>query len=247
LIDGKKVYVGIIAYNAERTLERVRRDIPDAVDYIVVSDDCSSDGTAALARRLGLPLVAHERNLGYGANQKSCYRFMLRDKPDAEIFVMLHGDFQYDPRRIPALVAPIAAGEADVVFGVRRHNLRRGGMPLYKIAGNKFLNALENGVFGRRLADYSTGYKAYSRRVLEAIDFSRNSDGFLFDEELNAQFMFRVLRVGMADVETRYFDGASSAGFGASVKYGLGTLLVLMKYCLAKTGLARPRLFFPAE
>jgi glycosyltransferase involved in cell wall biosynthesis len=247
LIAGKRVYVGVIAYNAEKTLERVVRDVPPEVDWIVVADDHSGDGTVALAGRLGLPVISHERNLGYGENQKSCLRFMLRDRPEADVLVVLHGDYQYDPRKISEMAAMLAAGEADVALGVRRRHRRAGGMPLYKRVGSSLLDELENLVYGQRLADYATGYRAYARALLEEIDFSKNSGGFLFDTEMNAQVIFKGRTIGMVDVETRYFEDASSLGLLIAVQCGIGTLMILAKYLLAIKEWRRPALFFPAE
>ena len=235
MICNKKVFVGVITYNAHNTLARVVGQIPCEADWIVVSDDCSSDRSVEIARGLGLQILTKAQNEGYGANQKTCYTHMLRHVPDADILVMLHGDHQYDPGRIPDLVRPLAQGTADVAFGVRGGR-RRGGMPLYKIVGNRALCAMQNAVFGLDLDDYSTGYKAYSRRALESVDFLRNSNGFLFDEEINAQLVHAGSRIAMVDVDTRYDEDSSSVGVAQSVSYGIGTLLVLGRFWIHNRG-----------
>jgi len=222
------------AYNAARTLERTYADIPhDLVERIILVDDVSRDQTVEIARRLGLDVIIHSQNRGYGGNQKTCYDAALA--ADADIVVMLHPDYQYDATRIPALIAPIAAGERDLMLGSRfLGDPLAGGMPRWKFISNRALTWLENRAFGLHLSEYHTGLRAYSRHLLETIPYHLNSDDFVFDQELVAQ----VVAAGMADrigeigVPTRYFEEASSVGFKRSVVYGLSTLRVVARYLL---------------
>lgn len=236
----KKVVVVMPAYNAEKTLERTLDDIPrDWVDEIILTDDASRDGTVALARRLGLRVLVHERNLGYGANQKTCYREALR--LGGEIMVMVHPDHQYDPKVIPRLIQPLLDGECDAVFGSRMLGGRplEGGMPKWKYLANLFLTALENAAFYMYLTEYHSGLRAYSRRYLETVKFDLNSDDFVFDSEIIAQGVVHDLRIREIPIATRYFDEASKIGFLRSVVYGLSILRTLVKFKLHKKGLIR--------
>ena len=239
-----KVVVVMPAYNAAKTLHLTYADLPrDLVDSIILVDDHSSDETVKIARELGLELFVHNRNYGYGANQKTCYAEALR--AGAEIVVMVHPDYQYDPRLVPRLIEPIVRGEADVVLGSR---LKEGsalaqGMPWWKFAANRFLTALENRVFGLRLSEYHTGYRAFRREVLETVNFGANSDGFVFDQEIVAQVVAARFRIAEIAVSTRYFPEASSASFLASVGYGLRILSALFWYTLHRRGLRRSRRF----
>jgi glycosyltransferase involved in cell wall biosynthesis len=240
----KKVLVVLPAYNAEKTLEKTFLEIPhDFVDDVLLVDDASHDGTVALAERLGIRLIVHERNRGYGGNQKTCYAYALGNQ--ADIVVMLHPDYQYDPGRIPDLVEPILKDEADVVFGSRLlgGGALGGGMPLYKYVSNRFLTCIENLAFGHRLSDYHTGFRAYSAKVLEAIPFRQNSNGFLFDTEVIAQGIYAGFRFVEIPVQARYTEDSSSVGFLASVWYGLGTLATVCQYLLQKLGLCTFSLF----
>ncbi len=230
------------AYNAARTLHMTYAELPrDVVDLVIVVDDGSSDETAKIARELGLELFVHNRNYGYGANQKTCYREAL--KAGADVVVMVHPDYQYDPTLLPEIIRPIQRGESDVVLGSRLlgGGALRQGMPWWKYVSNRFLTALENLVFGLRLAEYHTGYRAYSREALEAVNLQMNSDNFVFDQEIVAQFVELKLRIAEIPVPTRYFPAASSASFLQSVVYGLSILRVLAGYLLHKSGLVRQR------
>ncbi len=239
-----KIVVVMPAYNAAKTLHMTYAELPrDVVDLVIVVDDGSSDETARIARELGLELFVHNRNYGYGANQKTCYREAL--KAGADIIVMVHPDYQYDPTLLPEIVRPIQQGEADVVLGSRLlggHPMKQ-GMPWWKYVANRFLTALENRIFGLRLAEYHTGYRAYSREALEAVNVEMNSDNFIFDQEIMAQFVELKLRIAEVPVPTRYFPAASSASFVQSSIYGLSILWLLARYLLHHWGLARSRQF----
>ena len=229
------------AYNAAQTLERTYADIPhDLVGRIVLVDDVSRDETVEIAKRLGLDVIVHRQNRGYGGNQKTCYDAAL--DLGAEVVVMLHPDYQYDSTRIPALVEPILRGDADLMLGSRfLGDPRAGGMPGWKFVSNRFLTGLENRAFGLRLSEYHTGFRAYSRRLLETIPYHRNSDDFVFDQELVAQAVACRMRVGEIAVPTRYFEEASSVGFRRSVVYGLSTVKVVMRFMLHRLRLRRSR------
>jgi glycosyltransferase involved in cell wall biosynthesis len=231
------------AYNAAETLERTYADVPhDLVDHIILVDDVSSDQTVAIAKRLGLEVVVHRQNLGYGGNQKTCYDRALEE--GAEIVVMLHPDYQYDATRIPALVAPIAAGERDLMLGSRfLGDPLAGGMPRWKYVSNRFLTIVENLAFGLRLSEYHTGLRAYSRHLLETIPYRLNSNDFVFDQELISQVVAAGMRerIGEIGVPTRYFEEASSVGFRRSVVYGLSTMRVVARYLLHRVGVRRSR------
>jgi glycosyltransferase involved in cell wall biosynthesis len=232
------------AYYAEKTLERTYLDLPlDWVDDIILVDDASRDRTAEIARSLGLHTVVHPRNLGYGGNQKTCYREALAR--NAEIVVMVHPDHQYDPRYIPDLVAPLLAGECDAVFGSRMLGGRpiEGGMPKWKYFANLFLTAVANATFYVFLSEYHSGLRAYSRRYLEAVSLESNSDDFVFDTEIIAQGVWKGMRIREIPIATRYFDEASQIGFWRSVGYGFSILRVLLRYKLHKKGIWHSRLF----
>ncbi len=227
------------AFNAARTLERTYADIPHhLVDRIILVDDVSADDTVKIAEQLGLDVVIHQQNKGYGGNQKTCYEHALR--AGASVVVMLHPDYQYDATRIPALIEPILRGEADLVLGSRfLGDPLAGGMPKWKYVSNRFLTALENRVFGLSLSEYHTGFRAYSRRLLETVAYHRNSDDFVFDQELVAQAVACGFAVSEIAVPTRYFEEASSVGFRRSVVYGLSTLRVVARYALHRFRLRR--------
>ena len=235
-----RVVIVMPAYNAARTLERTYADIPhDLVHHVILVDDVSKDETVEIARRLGLEVITHRQNLGSGGNQKTCYDRAL--DWGADVVVMLHPDYQYDATRIPQLVAPILAGERDLMLGSRfLGDPLAGGMPRWKFISNRFLTGLENAAFGLHLSEYHTGLRAYSRRLLETIPYRLNSDDFVFDQELIAQVVAAGgLGVGEIAVPTRYFEEASSVGFRRSVVYGLSTLRVVGRYLLHRTGLRR--------
>ena len=241
-----KVIVVLPAYNAARTLERTCADIPaGCADEIILVDDASRDDTVQVARRLGLSVVTHARNLGYGGNQKTCYQAAL-DR-GAGIVVMLHPDYQYPPQILPAMVELVRSGLFDVVLGSRilGRGALAGGMPLYKYAGNRILTLLENALVGRKLSEYHTGYRAWSRRALETLPILENSDGFVFDNQVLCQAIAFGFTIGEISSPCRYFPEASSIGFGSSVRYGFGVLGTGLQYRLDRWGLLRSRRFRP--
>lgn len=238
MLRDHKIVVVMPAYNAAKTLRITYADLPPAlVDQVILVDDGSSDDTVKIARELGLELFVHNRNYGYGANQKTCYREAL--KAGAHIIVMVHPDYQYDPKLLPQIVAPIERDEADVVLGSRLllGNPIRQGMPWWKYVSNRFLTILENRVFGLKLSEYHTGYRAYTRAALESVNLETNSDNFLFDQEIVAQFLDAGMRICEVPVPARYFPEASSASFLQSSIYGLSILRLLVRYTLHKAGL----------
>jgi glycosyltransferase involved in cell wall biosynthesis len=239
-----RVVVVMPAYNAAKTLRMTYAELPrDHVDLVIVVDDGSSDETTKIARELGLELFVHNRNYGYGANQKTCYREAL--KAGAEIIVMVHPDYQYDPTLLPDVIRPIQEGHADVVLGSRLlgGDPMRQGMPWWKYIANRFLTWLENKTFGLNLAEYHTGYRAFRREVLEAVNLEMNSDKFIFDQEIIAQSVEIDSRIAEVPVPTRYFPEASSASFIQSSIYGLSILWLLLLYKLHRSGLVRQRQF----
>jgi glycosyltransferase involved in cell wall biosynthesis len=234
------------AYNAAQTLENTFGDIPfDIVDEVLLVDDASHDATLELARGLGITCFLHEQNKGYGGNQKTCYTEAL--KLGADIVVMVHPDYQYSPKIIPALAGLVASGEYDAAIGSRilGGKARQGGMPFYKYVANRFLTAVQNLLIGSKLSEYHTGFRAFSREVLENLPLGENSDDFLFDNEMLAQIIFFGYRVGEVSCPTRYFPEASSINFPRSVKYGLGVLWTSAKFVLEKLGLVEFRTFSP--
>jgi glycosyltransferase involved in cell wall biosynthesis len=244
MTQSPKVVVVMPAYNAGRTLRLTYEQLPkDAVSLVILVDDGSTDQTLQVARELGLEIFVHNRNYGYGANQKTCYTEALR--AGADIVVMVHPDYQYDPRLVPQIVAPIVRDEADVVLGSRLKAGAplAGGMPWWKYLANRCLTSLENRAFGLRLSEFHTGYRAFRREVLETVNFGANSDGFVFDQEIIAQAVAARFRFAEIPVPTRYFPEASSASFAASVVYGLRILAVLFWFLLNKWGLRRSRRF----
>jgi glycosyltransferase involved in cell wall biosynthesis len=241
-----RVVVVMPAYNAARTLEACLADVPrDFVDEIILVDDASRDGTADLAESLGLTVIRHPRNRGYGANQKTCYREALAR--GAEIAVMVHPDHQYDPQVIPQLVEPIAAGRCDAAFGSRMlgGKAREGGMPWWKYVANVALTRLENAVLGLGLTEYHSGFRAYSRGFLESVRLDANADAFVFDSEIIAQGVLAGQRFEEIPIATRYFPEASQVRFWASVRYGLGIVGMLARYALHRAGIRRSLQFVP--
>ena len=241
---GRKVIVVMPAYNAEKTLRRTLDDIPmDWVDEIILVDDGSRDATVALARSLGLRVFVHEKNKGYGGNQKTCYTEAMN--LGGEIMVMVHPDHQYDPTVIPLLIQPILDGSCDAMFGSRMLGGRpmEGGMPKWKYLANIFLTAVENATFYMYLTEYHSGLRAYSRRYLETVNFMVNSDDFVFDSEIIAQGVRHGLRIREIPIETRYFKEASQIGMGRSIVYGLSILKTLAKFKLHKKGWMKFALF----
>ncbi|GAB4420044.1 MAG: glycosyltransferase family 2 protein [Bacteroidia bacterium] len=249
MIRDKKLVVVMPAYNAASTLENTYREIPfDLVDEVILVDDESHDHTADLARSLGIQrVIRHPRNRGYGGNQKTCYTEALR--AGADIVVMLHPDYQYTPRLIEALAYPIANGLFPVMLGSRilGRGALAGGMPLYKYIANRLLTFVQNILMGQKLAEYHTGYRAFSREILEQLPLEENSDDFVFDNEMLAQIAYTGHIIGEVTCPTRYFAEASSINFRRSVVYGLGVLRVSLTYRLARWGLLRPRIFDLAQ
>ena len=242
MLNGKKIVVVLPAYNAAKTLEMTYHEIPfEFVDDVVLVDDASRDDTAEVARRLGIRTIVHEQNKGYGGNQKTCYRTAL--DLGADIVIMLHPDYQYTPRLIAAMAAMIAYGEFDAVLASRILGVGalKGGMPVYKYIANRFLTLVENILLGHKLSEYHTGYRAFSREVLEKIPLAENSDDFVFDNQMLAQIIWHGFRIGELSCPTKYFKDASSINFRRSVVYGLGVLKTAVQFRLAKLGLVTCR------
>jgi glycosyltransferase involved in cell wall biosynthesis len=242
------VVVVMPAYNASRTLERTYRDIPmDIVTHVVVVDDASHDDTPELAARLGLRTLVHHHNMGYGANQKTCYTEALA--LGADVVIMVHADHQYDPTRIPQLIAPILEGKADMMLGTRIADGKalEGGMPLWKFIANRCLTTTENLVLGTHLTDLHTGMRAYSREFLEGVPWWQNSDDFHFDTEMIVQGVACGFRLSETSIPARYFDEASSVNFRVSTRYGLQTLNVLRRLLMHRLGIARSEQFRRAD
>ncbi len=244
MLDGKKIIVVLPAYNAERTLRTTFDEIPkDIVDDIVLTDDASSDGTADLARSLGIHTLRHDKNQGYGANQKTCYTAALAR--GADIVVMLHPDYQYTPRLVTAMASMVASDQFDVVLGSRilGKGALSGGMPFYKYASNRGLTFVQNLLVGQKLSVYHTGYRAWSRAVLERLPLMACSDDFVFDNQMLAQAIHFGFRIGEISCPTKYFPEASSINFSRSVTYGLGVLQTSLAFRLHRLGLVRSPLF----
>jgi len=244
VIHGKRVIVVLPAYNAARTLEKTYRELPhEVVDEVILVDDASRDETVALARTLGITTFVHPRNLGYGGNQKTCYRSALQR--GADVVVMVHPDYQYTPALVTAMSSMVVLGIYDVVLGSRMlgKSALTGGMPRYKYVANRVLTLLENIALSRKLSEYHTGYRAFSRKVLETLPLDENSNDFVFDNEMLAQVVAFDFSIGEVSCPTRYFGEASSISFPRAVRYGLGVLGVCVKYRLHKMGLRKYRLF----
>lgn len=239
MYKGKKVIVVLPAYNAAKTLEITYREIPfDLVDEVILCDDNSKDNTAEVAKDLGIQhVIVHEKNKGYGGNQKSLYNKALSLKGD--IVIMLHPDYQYTPKLIPSMVNIIGEGLYPVVLGSRILGMGalKGGMPMYKYVANRFLTFFQNVLIRYKLSEYHTGYRAFSREVLETIDFNVNSDDFVFDNEMLSQIVYAGFDIGEVTCPTKYFEEASSINFSRSVKYGLGVLRVSFAHFLQRLGL----------
>jgi len=247
MLHGKKIVVVMPGYRAAATLARTFQEIPqDLVDEVLLVDDASDDGTVDEARRLGIRTYTHRENLGYGANQKTCYTEALRE--GAEIVIMIHPDYQYDPRLIGAMAAMVASGVYDVVLGSRiiGDTARTGGMPLYKYAANRGLTALENLLLGTKLSEFHTGFRAFSRKVLETLPLLANSDDFVFDNQMLSQAVAFDFRIGEISCPTRYFPEASSISFRRSIVYGLGVVRTSFEYRLWRWGLTRPCRYTPS-
>ncbi len=244
MLNNKKIVTVLPAYNAEKTLIDTYNDIPkDIVDEIILVDDASRDNTAEISKKLGIGTIIHPKNKGYGANQKTCYIEALKKNPD--IIIMLHPDFQYSPRLITAMAAMIACGEYDVVLASRilGRGALKGGMPFYKYVANRILTMIENILLGYKLTEYHTGYRAYSAEVLKNIPFLKNSDDFVFDNQVIAQIIFFKYRIAEISCPTKYFPEASSINFIRSVNYGFGVLSTAFKYLFHKMGLLKIPIF----
>jgi len=244
MIDGLKVAVVLPAYNASRTLERTYAEIPlDVVDDVILVDDASTDATASLAHRLGIHTIIHARNGGYGANQKSCYAAALAR--GADIVVMLHPDYQYSPRLVTAMAGMIASGHYDAVLASRilGRGAILGGMPRYKYVANRFLTGAQNFLMSGKLSEYHTGYRAWSRRILEQLPLMACSDDFVFDNQMIAQAMWAGFSLGEISCPTKYFPEASSINFYRSCVYGLGVLRTSIVYRLCRWKLWRSKVF----
>lgn len=248
MVLGKKICVVMPAYNAEKTVRQTLEEIPrEYIDDIILVDDASTDNTAELARSLGIYTVVHAQNLGYGGNQKTCYRQAL-DR-GADIVIMLHPDYQYTPKLLVAMGALIAAGQYDIVLGSRilSEGALQGGMPVYKYVSNRFLTLFQNLLLAKKLSEYHTGYRAFSRKVLEDLPLERNSNDFIFDNQMLAQAVYRGFRIGEISCPTKYFPEASSINLLRSIVYGLGVLKVSIQFRLGKLGLLRPAIFAGLE
>ena len=244
MLNGKKLVVVMPAYHAGRTLKATWNDLPhDVVDEVVVVDDASDDDTVDVARQLGASVIVHPVNRGYGANQKTCYAEALQR--NADIVVMVHPDYQYDPRLVTAMAGMIASNVYDLVIGSRilGGGARAGGMPLWRYVANRALTALENLMLGVKLSEYHSGFRAYSRKLLESLPWPANSDDFVFDNQVLAQALMTGWRVGEISVPTSYFADASSINFRRSVRYGLGVVGVSIAALLSRIGLYRHPLF----
>jgi glycosyltransferase involved in cell wall biosynthesis len=244
VLDGRKIAVVLPAYNASKTLEQTYGEIPmDIVDDVILVDDASSDETAAVAERLGIHTIIHARNGGYGANQKTCYTIALAR--GADIVVMLHPDYQYTPRLLTAMAGMIASGHFDAVFASRilGGGALAGGMPRYKYVANRLLTAFQNMMMGAKLSEYHTGYRAWSRNVLEQLPLLSCSDDFVFDNEMIAQAMWGRFSIGEISCPTKYFPEASSINFRRSCVYGLGVLRTALVFRLCRWHLASSKIF----
>ena len=244
MLNGRKICVVLPAYNAERTLEKTYNEIPkDIADEIILTDDCSSDKTIEVAKRLGLKLFIHEKNKGYGGNQKTCYKEAL--ETGADVIVMLHPDYQYPPKLVTSMAALITSGMFDVVIGSRIlcNKALKGGMPLYKYISNRMLTLIENIVIGEKVSEYHTGYRAFSRDALLTLPILENSDDFVFDNQMLLQAFYFGFRVGEISAPSVYENDSSSINFKRSVEYGFGVLWTAIQYRLQKLSLAKFPIF----
>ncbi len=243
MINGKRIAVVMPAYNAEKTLEKTVRELSDLVDIKILVDDSSSDHTAALSRQLGVQTFVHDSNYGYGRNQQTCYREALA--AGADIVVMVHADYQYTPLLVPAMAGMISSGVYDMELASRilGNGALKGGMPLYKFIFNRMLTAFQNLFLGVKLSEYHTGFRAFSRELLEKLPLLENSDDFVFDNQMIAQAVMFGFHIGEISCPTKYFEEASSINFKRSVQYGLGVLLTTARFVAHKTGLIRSPIF----
>jgi glycosyltransferase involved in cell wall biosynthesis len=244
MINGKKVIVVLPAYNAAKTLVKTIQEIPPGiVDVLVLVDDASEDSTLDVANSLGLNTIRHSENLGYGANQKTCFAEALRLQ--ADVVVMLHPDYQYSPLLIPAMASMVAVGQYDIVLGSRilGRGALAGGMPMYKYLSNRLLTFIENILLNRKYSEYHTGYRAFSNRALQIIPYENNSNDFIFDNQIIAQAVYLDLEIGEISCPANYDSDSSSINFIRSVKYGIGVLITAISYRISVTGLWKPSLF----
>src|SRR6266481_2243209 len=243
MIDGKRIAVVMPAYNAEKTLEKTVRGLPGIVDIKILVDDSSNDNTARLSKKLGVQTFIHDKNYGYGRNQQTCYREALN--AGADIVVMVHPDYQYTPSLVSAMAAMVASGVYDVVLGSRilGGGALKGGMPFYKYIANRLLTAFQNVFLGVKLSEYHTGFRAFSREVLQTLPLLENSDDFVFDNQMLTQCVMFGFRIGEISCPTSYFEEASSINFRRSVKYGIGVLTTTARFVAHKTGIAKSPLF----
>jgi len=244
MLNGKKIIVVMPAYNAENTLEKTYSEIPfDIVDDVILVDDASRDRTPELSRRMGIHTIIHEQNLGYGGNQKSCYREALN--LGADIVIMVHPDYQYTPKLVPAMASMIAYGEFDAVLASRilGTGAIEGGMPIYKYVANRFLTLFQNLMLGQKLSEYHTGFRAFSREILQCQPLDQNSNDFVFDNQMLAQIVWFGYRIGELTCPTRYFEDASSINFRRGVTYGLGVLKTSLQFRLQMWGLHSSAIF----
>jgi glycosyltransferase involved in cell wall biosynthesis len=237
MINGKRIAVVMPAYNAEKTLEKTVQELSDVVDIKILVDDSSKDQTAALSRRLGVQTFVHDANYGYGRNQQTCYREALA--AGADIVVMVHADYQYTPLLVPAMAGMIASGVYDMVLASRilGNGALKGGMPLYKFVFNRMLTAFQNIFLGVKLSEYHTGFRAFSRELLETLPLLENSDDFVFDNQMIAQAVMFKFNIGEISCPTKYFEEASSINFKRSVEYGLGVLATTVRFVAHKIGI----------
>ncbi len=244
MVRKHKIVVVMPAYNAAKTLITTYNEIPlDLVDQVILVDDASTDETSDVARQLGINLIVHSNNLGYGGNQKTCYDAAL--KAGADIIIMLHPDYQYTPKLIGAMAYLLESGEFDIVLGSRilGGKARNGGMPLYKYISNRALTFMQNVLMGAKLSEYHTGYRAYTRKVLETIPWKEDSNDFVFDNQFLSQAIYADFRIGEITCPTKYFKEASSINFSRSVKYGLGCLSTAILFRLNRIGILNSKLF----
>ncbi len=243
MINGKRIVVVLPAYNAEKTLEATVRELPRVVDECILVDDKSHDATVAVARQLGLTVVVHEQNRGYGGNQKTCYAHALAR--GADVVVMIHPDYQYSPLLVTALASMVAYGVYDLVLGSRILNggALRGGMPVYKYISNRALTLFQNLLVGAGLSEYHTGYRAFDRKLLNALPLAMNSEDFVFDNQIIAQALLYGARIGEVSCPTRYFAEASSINLRRSIVYGFGVLKTSLLYRAARWGLHTAPIF----
>jgi len=243
VINGKNIAVVLPAYNAAKTLEQTVRELPREIDIHILVDDASTDDTVSIAKRLGLAVFSHDRNYGYGRNQQACYRQGLA--AGADIVVMVHPDYQYTPLLVTAMAGMVASGVYDVVLGSRilGGGALKGGMPRYKYIANRALTAIQNVFTGAKLSEYHTGFRAFTREVLQTLPLLENSDDFVFDNQILAQCIYFGFRIGEISCPTKYFKEASSINFSRSVKYGFGVLATSAGLALQRLGLAQLRIF----